>query len=66
MTDKGDVAAATIERTNQGDQYVMPGAERTATQAAAARGDMKISRKPQQPANIGLFASADQHEPALF
>lgn len=58
--------AANIDRTDQGDQYVMPGAERTATQAAAARGEMKTSRKPQQPANIGLFASADQHEPAFF
>ena len=56
--------APTFERTEQGEQYVMPGAERSAVQACAARGDMKTSTKPQLSADFGLFAPTAQ--PALF
>lgn len=57
-----------IERTNQGLQRVIPGAERSAVQAAAAReasGHGRIkARKPQQEPG-GMFATTTP-QPNLF
>lgn len=55
-----------IERTDQGEQFVMPGAERSAVQASAGRGDMKRSNKRQQPADVGLFAPIEVPQPSMF
>ena len=57
------VAAASVtivaktERTDQGAQYFLPGAERSARQAAAARGAKMRPKKPQLPPG-GLFEGA--------
>ena len=58
------VAAASVtiiakpEHTKQGEQYIMPGAERSARQAAAARGEKMRSKKPQLPPG-GLFEAPE-------
>ena len=51
--------------TDQGDQFILPGAERSARQAAAARGAKMRSKKPQQPPG-GLFEAPTPEEPTLF
>ena len=66
MTEDIRKFTASIERTRIGDQYVVPGAERSARQAAQARGALKRSAKPQQPADFGLFAPDSRLEPELF
>ena len=57
----------TIERTREGDQIVLPGAERSARQAAAARegptGKLR-ARKPQRDPG-GMF-DLPPAEPELF
>lgn len=58
----------TIERTQQGDQIVLPGAERSAHQAAAARekeahGKMRAKRVQLGPG--GMFA-IETPQPDLF
>ena len=57
----------TTERTDQGVQLVIPGAERSACQAAAARGDKMRSRRVavQLPPG-GMFEPKDPEEPSLF
>jgi hypothetical protein len=59
----------TTERTDQGEQIVLPGAERSARQAAAAReatGSGKLrARKPQLPPG-DLFAVQTPAHPDLF
>ena len=47
--------SGTMEKTDQGWQRVIPGAERDAHQAVAARGEKMRHRKPQR-APGGLFA----------
>lgn len=59
----------TTERTDQGEQIVLPGAQRSATQAAAAReaaghGKMR-PRKPQKPPG-GIFTVQTPGQPDLF
>lgn len=55
----------TTERTQQGDQTVIPGAERSARQAAKARGEKIRPKKPQ--ADPGpLFQEKPKERPDLF
>lgn len=61
------MAEPATDRTAQGDQYVMPGMQKSARQAMAAReagGGMK-SRKAQKDADEGLFADHTR-APQLF
>jgi hypothetical protein len=59
----------TTERTAQGEQLVMPGAEKSARQAMAAREHegrgMLRPKKPQRPPG-GLFEMPEVPEPELF
>jgi hypothetical protein len=59
----------TIERTAQGTQIVLQGAERSARQAMAAREHdgrgMLRAKKPQRPPG-GLFDPPEVPEPELF
>jgi hypothetical protein len=59
----------TIERTEQGDQIVLPGAEQSARQAAEAREALSRGRMrakaPQQPPG-GLFDVPAPVERGLF
>jgi hypothetical protein len=57
--------SAETERTDQGEQYILPGAERSARQAAAARGEKMRAKRPQLPPG-GLFEAPEAEEPALF
>lgn len=76
MTARGDLPLSptdcgrpTTEHTDQGEQIVLPGAERSARQAAAARenqGRGKLRpRKPQKDPG-GLFATNETEQPELF
>jgi|SRR6516162_9854102 len=62
------VAAASItiiaktERTDQGERYVLPGAESSARHAAAARGEKMRPKRPQLPPG-GLFEAPEPEEP---
>jgi hypothetical protein len=65
----GVPAAPATERTAQGEQFVMPGAERSAVQAAAAReaeghGRVATSTPQQEPG--GLFAEKPAEQPDIF
>jgi hypothetical protein len=51
--------------TDQGEQFILPGAERSARQAAAARGEKMRAWKPQLPPG-GLFEAPEVEEPRLF
>jgi hypothetical protein len=50
---------AKTERTAQGEQYILSGAERS------ARGEKMRSKKPQLPP-VGLFKAPEPAEPTLF
>jgi len=63
--DVGMTAIAMTERTDQGEQFILPGAERSARQASAARAAKLRARKPQLPPG-GLFEAAKPEEPALL
>lgn len=58
------------EKTKLGDQFVMPGAEQSARQAAQSREDAGrgkiVPKKEQKPADEGLFAEKTAKEPTLF
>ncbi len=57
------------ERTDQGEQTILPGAERSARQAAASResiGHGKIRPKKPQKDPGGLFAPKEAEQPKLF
>jgi hypothetical protein len=59
----------TIEKTAQGDQLVIPGAEQSAQQAMAAReaeGHGKIAPQAPQQEPGGLFETPKPEEPDLF
>jgi hypothetical protein len=56
---------AKTERTAQGEQLILPGAEQSARQAAAARGEKMRAKKPQLPPG-GLFETPEPEEPTLF
>jgi hypothetical protein len=56
---------AKTERTDQGEQYILPGAEPSARQAAAARGAKMRSKRPQLPPG-GLFEAPEPEEPTLI
>ena len=56
---------AKTERTDQGEQFILPGAERSARQAVAARGEKMRSKKLQLPPG-GMFEAPEPEEPCLF
>jgi hypothetical protein len=56
---------AETERTARGEQYILPGAERSARQAVAARGEKMRSKKLQLPPG-GMFEAPEPEEPCLF
>lgn len=62
--------APVVELTDQGEQFVLPGAERSARQAAASREaegrGMLTTNVAQRPADVGLFARAETPQPELF
>lgn len=56
----------TVEMTEQGPQRVLPGFERSARQAAAAREAAGLRATRPQEAPGGLFAERPEEEPGLF
>ena len=64
-THRANGSAAQVEQTAQGAQLVIPGAERSAHQAAAARDGRMRARKPQQEPGGPLFSYIPP-QPSLF
>ncbi len=59
----------TTEPTDQGEQIILPGAERSARQAAQAREDAgrgKLKPRVPQKDPAGLFAPLPPSQPGLF
>jgi hypothetical protein len=61
----GSSVMKTVEKTDQGWNYVLPGCTRSAQQAAKARGEKMRGKVAQKPP-AGMFEASEPKTPDLF